>query len=72
MLKPSELKINNIYIVAKAREFSDVIEDLTKCVNEGEFCLGFGTNIKPCCDGLECKGFPIKKCEVPQGSILKN
>merc|ERR1711872_462748 len=51
---------------ANAREFSDVIEDLTKCVNEGEFCLGFGTNIKPCCDGLECKGFPIKKCEVPQ------
>merc|ERR1712136_626446 len=33
---------------------------------EGECCLGFGTNIKPCCDGLECKGFPIKKCEVPQ------
>merc|ERR1711872_459316 len=31
-----------------------------------EFSVGFGTNIKPCCDGLECKGFPIKKCEVPQ------
>ena len=72
IFKPSELKIDKIYILAIDRGFFDVIDDLTKCSKEGEFCLGFGTNVKPCCDGLECKGFPIKKCEVPQGSILKN
>ena len=68
----SQLNIDKNYILAKVRGFNDVIEDLTKCSKEGEFCLGYGTNIKPCCDGLECTGFPIKKCEVPQGRILKN
>ena len=72
MSKPSQLNIDKNYILAKVRGFNDVIEDLTKCSKEGEFCLGYGTNIKPCCDGLECTGFPIKKCEVPQGRILKN
>ena len=72
MFKFSKLKINKTSILANERGLLDPIDDLTKCSNEGEFCLGFGTNIKPCCDGLECKGFPIKKCQVPQGRILKN
>lgn len=55
----------------KARQF-DPNDLLGECSKEGEFCIMQGISIKACCEGLECSGFPIKSCKVPQGKFFEN
>ena len=43
-----------------------------ECKKEGEWCIAPGVNLCECCEGLECGGFPIYKCQKPAArNILK-